>query len=97
MFSERDAEFTASIIQTNPVGTTGTSCMRVLGSSLTRVAEAAVAVYVQTLEPQMDAPSRSARWWRPRMADVTAAALASAIRWAPSSPTTCGTPSTANG
>ena len=98
MFSERDAEFTSFILQTNPVGSHGEELLRVLGSSLTRVAEAAVAVYVQTVEPEMDVPdvdlggSGPSRWpTSPRRH------CASATRWAPSSRTTCGTPSSASG
>ena len=63
----RDAEFTTFILRTNPVGSHGDELLRVLGSSLTRVAEAAVAVYVQTVEPEMDLPgadvaARPKRW-----------------------------------
>ncbi len=75
MFSERDAEFTSFIIRTNPVGSHGDELLRVLGSSLTRVAEAAVAVYVQTVEPEMDLPDVDIAVWAKEMADVTAAAL----------------------
>ncbi len=55
MFSEDDAEFTSFLVQANPVGEHGGELLRVLGSSLARVAEAAVAVYVQTQEPPVDA------------------------------------------
>ncbi|MGA3146425.1 MAG: adenylate/guanylate cyclase domain-containing protein [Acidimicrobiales bacterium] len=75
MFSDRDADFTSFILQTNPVGSHGDELLRVLGSSLTRVAEAAVAVYVQTVEPEMDLPEVDIAVWAKDMADVTAAAL----------------------
>jgi adenylate cyclase len=75
MFSERDAEFTAYMIDIKPVGSHGGELMRVLGTSLTRVAEAAVAVYVQTLEPKMDRADVEIAVWAQEMADVTAAAL----------------------
>ena len=75
MFSDRDAEFTTFILQTNPVGSHGDELLRVLGSSLTRVAEAAVAVYVQTVEPEMDLPDVDIAVWAKEMADVTAAAM----------------------
>ena len=75
MFSERDAEFTVFMIDTNPVGSHGEELLRVLGSSLTRVAEAAVAVYVQTVEPEMDVPEVDIGVWAQQMADVTSAAM----------------------
>jgi adenylate cyclase len=75
MFSERDAEFTAYMIDFKPVGSHGAELMRVLGTSLTRVAEAAVAVYVQTLEPKMDRADVEIAVWAQEMADVTASAL----------------------
>ena len=74
MFSERDAEFTASIIRTNPVGAHGDELLRVLGTSLTRVAEAAVAVYVQTVEPTLDLPDVDISVWVRNMAEATGAA-----------------------
>jgi adenylate cyclase len=49
--------------------------LRVLGSSLTRVAEAAVAVYVQTVEPEMDVPEVDIGVWAQQMAEVTSAAM----------------------
>src|ERR1700722_4405718 len=75
IFSERDAEFTSFIIQTNPVGSHGDELLRVLGSSLTRVAEAAVAVYVQTVEPEMDVPDVDLVEWAKEMAEVTSVAV----------------------
>ncbi|MGH9081649.1 MAG: adenylate/guanylate cyclase domain-containing protein [Acidimicrobiales bacterium] len=75
MFSERDAELTFSIISTNPIGTHGDELLRVLGSALARVAEAAVSLYVQTVEPSMDLPEVDTVVWAKDLADVTAAAL----------------------
>ena len=75
MFSERDAEFTSFMIETRPVGSHDDELLRVLGSSLTRVAEAAVAVYVQTVEPEMDVPEVDIGVWAKQMAEVTSAAL----------------------
>ena len=98
MFSERDVSFTSYIGGLNPVGEHGGELLRVLGTSLARVAEAAVSVYVQTVQPESGPPrGRSGglgrrtwpRPWWPRCNWAT--------RWAPSSSTTCVTPSTANG
>ncbi len=75
MFSERDAEFTSFILRTNPVGSHGDELLRVLGSSLTRVAEAAVAVYVQTVEPELESAEVDTAEVATKMAAVTATAL----------------------
>jgi adenylate cyclase len=75
MFSERDADITCTIVGMNPLGEHGGELMRVLGSSLTRVAEAAVSLYVQTVEPAMDVPDVDIVLWAKEMADTTAAAL----------------------
>jgi adenylate cyclase len=75
MFSERDADFTLSIVRVNPLGAGGDELLRVLGSSLARVAEAAVSLYVQTVEPSMDVPEVDIVVWAKDLADVTAAAL----------------------
>jgi len=75
MFSEDDAEFNDFLVQANPVGTHGGELLRVLGSSLSRVAEAAVAVYVQTQEPDLDAPGLDVLAWAKGQATVNAAAL----------------------
>jgi len=56
MFSERDVRFTTLALEFRPVGHYAEELFRVLGSSLTRVAEAAVSLYVQTIEPEMDSP-----------------------------------------
>ncbi len=75
MFSEPDAEFTLSITRINPMGEHGAELLRVLGSSLARVAEAAVSLYVQTVEPSMDVAEVDVVVWAKDLADVTAAAL----------------------
>jgi adenylate cyclase len=54
MFTDRDADVTSFLMQGNPVGPHGLELLRVLGTSLSRVAEAAVSVYVQTQEPKSD-------------------------------------------
>jgi adenylate cyclase len=75
MFSERDALFTAHAIQFEPPGSHGDELFRVLGSALARVAEAAVSLYVQTVEPQMDSPEIDILVWAKDQADITAMAL----------------------
>ena len=75
MFSARDAEFTQFLIQVNPVGEHGGELLRVVGSSLSRVAEAAVSVYVQTQQPEMDSPDVDLLAWAMNLASVSAAAL----------------------
>jgi adenylate cyclase len=75
MFSSRDSEFTAFLTHFNPVGSHGDELLRVLGSALSRVAEAAVAVYVQTQEPPMDVPEMDLLIWAKQLAAVSAAAL----------------------
>jgi len=75
MFSERDADFTLFLTQVDPVGSFGDELLRVLGSALSRVAEAAVSVYVQTREPDLDAPDVDLLVWAQELAAVSAAAL----------------------
>jgi adenylate cyclase len=75
MFTERDAEFTSFLIKENPVGTYGHELLRVLGSSLARVAEAAVSLYVQTQEPPRDTPDADLLAWAKDLVAVSAAAL----------------------
>jgi adenylate cyclase len=75
MFSVRDAEFTASLKKLNPVESFGDELLRVLGSALSRVAEAAVSVYVQTREPVMDTPEVDLLEWAEELAAVSQAAL----------------------
>ena len=75
MFSERDAAFVRFLVQTNPVGGHGEELLRVLGSSLSRVAEAAVSVYVQTTEPDLTAPDLDLLAAAKDLAKVSSAAL----------------------
>jgi adenylate cyclase len=75
MFSERDARLTLGVIRINPVGEHGSELLRVLGSSLARVAEAAVSVYVQTVEPEMDVPEVDIVVWAKDLAETIAGAL----------------------
>jgi adenylate cyclase len=75
MFSARDADFTKFLTQVNPVGSFGDELLGILGSALSRVAEAAVSVYVQTQEPVMDAPEVDLLAWAQELAAVSAAAL----------------------
>jgi adenylate cyclase len=75
MFTERDAEFVAFLVNENPVGPYGDELLRVIGNSLSRVAEAAVAVYVQTKEPEPHAPGTDLLDWARDMVAVGSAAL----------------------
>jgi adenylate cyclase len=75
MFSERDAEFTASAAQLAPKVPSTDELFRVLGSSLGRVAEAAVSLYVQTVEPHLDSGEGDLVIWAKDMAATTSLAL----------------------
>jgi adenylate cyclase len=75
MFSERDADFTCFLVQESPVGPYGDELLRVLGSSLSRVAEAAISIYVQTQEPHDDVPESRLLAWAKNMVAVSSAAL----------------------
>jgi len=75
MFSERDATFVRFLVLTNPVGDHGEELLRILGSSLSRVAEAAVSVYVQTAEPDLTAPDLDLLAAARDLARVSSAAL----------------------
>jgi adenylate cyclase len=75
IFSEADAELTNFLVQANPVGPHGLELLRVLGGSLSRVAEAAVSVYVQTQDPFYDSPDLDILSWAKDQASVSAAAL----------------------
>ena len=75
LFSEGDAEFTSFLVQANPVGAYGGELLRILGGSLSRVAEAAVSVYVQTQEPALDIPYVDTLAWARQQAVVSAAAV----------------------
>ena len=59
----------------NPVGPNGDELLRVLGTSLARVAEAAVALYVQTVQPQIDLPETDMVTWAKELAAAVGAAL----------------------
>ena len=75
MFSERDASFTALAVHFKPNGLHSDELFRVLGSSLARVAEAAVSLYVQTVEPKQDACEADVLAWVKRLADTTSMAV----------------------
>jgi adenylate cyclase len=75
MFSARDAEFTKLLIHLNPVESFGNELLRVIGTALSRVAEAAVSVYVQTREPDLDAPETDLLTLAHELAAVSKAAL----------------------
>jgi len=75
MFCERDAQFTAIAAQLEPVGSHGDELFRILGSSLARVAEAAVSLYVQSVEPHMDPPEVDVLIWARNLAETTSMAL----------------------
>ncbi len=82
MFSERDVAFTSLAVRVEPLGIHADELYRVLGSSLGRVADAAVALYVQLVEPdvQLVAPEMSASEedllpWLRSAAETTALAL----------------------
>jgi adenylate cyclase len=75
MFSERDAMLAAHLFHMDPVGPNGDELLRVLGSSLARVAEAAVSLYIQTVQPRMDLPETDVVAWAKDLAAATAAAL----------------------
>jgi adenylate cyclase len=75
MFTEQDASFTAIALQFEPVGAHAGELFRVLGNSLSRVAEAAVSLYVQTIEPTMDTPDPDFLRWVMSVAETTSLAL----------------------
>jgi adenylate cyclase len=75
MFSESDAAFTSFAARFDPAGLGGAELMRVLGSSLARVAEAAVSLYVQTVEPSRDLPEADLLEWSEELVEATTAAL----------------------
>jgi adenylate cyclase len=52
MFTERDADLTSFVVKLAATEFGGIELLRVLGSSLARVAEAAVSFFVQTAEPE---------------------------------------------
>ena len=72
-FAERDARFTEDAVQLGLPG--AEELLRVLGSSLARVADAAVSLYVQTIEPAYRAPDVDTIAWARDLAATAAAAL----------------------
>lgn len=75
MFSESDAVFTSFAAHFEPTGLGGDELMRVLGASLARVAEAAISLYVQTVEPSLDVPEADLLEGARDLAKATAGAL----------------------
>ncbi len=75
MFSEGDAELTVHALRFEHLGRHGDELFRVLGSSLTRVAEAAVAYYVQTVQPEGGVPDDEVLEWARAIAGATTMAL----------------------
>ena len=74
MFTEADQAFTAAAIEAGS-GTYVDELLRVLGSSLARVAEATVSLYVQTVEPIFDTPEPDFLAWARDLASSASAAL----------------------
>ncbi|MBV8950372.1 MAG: hypothetical protein JOZ99_05825, partial [Actinobacteria bacterium] len=74
LFSDFDARLTGRLVQFGPVGPNN-ELLRVLGSALARVAEASVAMYVQTVEPELSAPEVELVVWARDIAATTATAL----------------------
>ncbi len=75
MFTGPDADLTSFFMQGNPVGPHGGELLRVLGSSLSRVAEAAVSVYVQTQEQRSDLSETDLLAWAKDQVAVSSAAV----------------------
>ena len=71
-FSERDAAFTSLVLHQELLGGGGDELFRVLGAALARVAEAAVSLYVQTVEPDMDSPDVDLEAWARDLAATAA-------------------------
>jgi adenylate cyclase len=76
IFTERDSDFTTFALQFKPMTSQTDELFRVLGTSLARVAEAAVSLYVQTIEPTLDTPGVDVVAWAEHLAETTAKALA---------------------
>ncbi len=75
MFTATDVAFTTMALALPPVHGHGDELFRVLGASLSRVAEAAVALYVQTVEPGFDTPEADPLEWAKDMVATTSAAM----------------------
>jgi adenylate cyclase len=74
-FTEADAQYTAVALGLEPFDPDGNELFRVLGSSLASVAETAVSLYVQTVEPEMDRPDVDVLVWAQSLAHTTEMAL----------------------
>jgi class 3 adenylate cyclase len=74
-FSERDARFTADAVQLGLVDPRGEELLRVIGSAMARVADAAVSLYVQTIEPEYHATDVDTVVWAKELAATAAAAV----------------------
>jgi adenylate cyclase len=75
MFSEQDARLSEHALRFERVGAHGDELFRVLGNALARVAEAAVAYYVQTVQPEGGVPDGEVLDWARAIADATALSL----------------------
>jgi adenylate cyclase len=76
LFSDADADFTSLALGFAKAGPHTQELFRILGSSLARVAEAAVSLYVQTVEPKGNSSEGDLVAWASDLAETTTAALA---------------------
>jgi adenylate cyclase len=76
MFTPRDERFTEAIASMRTVTHGGDELLRVLGGSMARLAEAAVALYVQTAQPELDAPDGDLAGWAEDLAGTVRQAMA---------------------
>jgi adenylate cyclase len=74
-FSERDALFIEAAADLGLVRSQGEELLRVLGSSMARVADAAISLYVQTIEPEFAAPDVDTLVWANELASTAGSAL----------------------
>jgi adenylate cyclase len=74
-FTEHDLTFTVLAMQLKPLGEHSGELFRVLGASLARVAEAAVSLYVQTVEPGFGLPDDDVLQWATSMTVTTQTAV----------------------
>jgi adenylate cyclase len=76
MFTERDERFIRAILSIETVTRGGDELLRVLGGSMARLAEAAVALYVQTTEPELGVTDGDQQLtWAEALATTTRQAL----------------------
>jgi adenylate cyclase len=75
MFTEADATFISFIVHFTSVGPHGDELLRVVAGSMARVAEAAVSLYVQTVEPLVDVPGIDLVVWAQELAEATEGAV----------------------